>query len=560
MWKLLSSFGSSLAAVSMIFVSTAMAQDNAETTPTQDVMLILDASGSMWGRIGETPKISIARTVIKDLLEDWDSSIEMGLMAYGHRRKGDCSDIEVLSPVGPVSKDGIMSTIKAINPKGKTPISKSVRQAAETLKYTEQKATVVLVSDGLETCSADPCALAKELAESGVDFTTHVIGFDLTTEEFETLQCLATETGGTFFNASNADELSDAMKTTFETTRKAGKVGIRLFGTACAICDPISDASFQSKVFATDEAGGKTDEQVGFSVTQGGFIPLEPGRYWVEGTISSRSALTQGKYIDVGEDGLTESSLDLNLGHLSVNAIPIVGGDPISKNLGYTFYSAENEDGKRSKLASSYDAQPQMYLPAGEVLVSVKHGSATQTEVVLLEAGERDQITVEMNIGYISASAIPSTGAQPLGGASFWINRDEPGASFDNKLDYQISKKPRFILAEGDYILTVQQNDAKTMARASVVSGETTEVQVNLNSGVLNVAGGYSEGTPVSGLFWRVYNENNRQIAISASNQAKFLLVQGTYKVVVQKGPQKFDKMVKVVEGESVDAFVLMTP
>ena len=62
---------------------------------------------------------------------------------------------------------------------GKTPLTDAVKQAAEALKYTEDKATVILITDGLETCSADPCALAKELEQSGVDFTTHVVGFDV---------------------------------------------------------------------------------------------------------------------------------------------------------------------------------------------------------------------------------------------------------------------------------------------------------------------------------------------------------------------------------------------
>ena len=46
---------------------------------------------------------------------------------------------------------------------GKTPLTAAVKQAAEALKYTEDKATVILITDGLETCEADPCALGKEL-------------------------------------------------------------------------------------------------------------------------------------------------------------------------------------------------------------------------------------------------------------------------------------------------------------------------------------------------------------------------------------------------------------
>ncbi|MGI9452203.1 MAG: vWA domain-containing protein [Geminicoccaceae bacterium] len=92
----------------------------------------------------------------------------------------------------------------------------AVRQAAETLRYTEERATVILVSDGKETCDVDPCAAAAELEASGVDFTGHVVGFDLDAEERAQLQCLAETTDGRFLSAASASELHEAMATTVE--------------------------------------------------------------------------------------------------------------------------------------------------------------------------------------------------------------------------------------------------------------------------------------------------------------------------------------------------------
>lgn len=133
-------------------------------------IIILDASGSMWESVNGTPKIEIARKVIGDLVKEWDPSIELGLMAYGHRRKSDCSDIELLIPPGPVDANKFIAVVNAIKPVGKTPLTASVLKAADILKYTEEKATVILVSDGVETCGMDPCKVAEELASTGVDF------------------------------------------------------------------------------------------------------------------------------------------------------------------------------------------------------------------------------------------------------------------------------------------------------------------------------------------------------------------------------------------------------
>ena len=175
-------------------------------------ILVLDGSGSMWGQIEGEAKISIARTVVGDLLGEIPSEMELGLTVYGHRRKGDCGDIESLVPVGANTSAAIRSAVDGIKPKGKTPLSAAVLAAAEELKYTEEKATVILVSDGRETCDLDPCQLGTRLEETGVDFTTHVVGFDVSEEKDKAqLQCLAENTGGTFVSASSATELKDAL-------------------------------------------------------------------------------------------------------------------------------------------------------------------------------------------------------------------------------------------------------------------------------------------------------------------------------------------------------------
>ena len=167
----------------------------------ENVMLVLDASGSMWGQIDGKAKIEIAREAVDQLAVNWKPENRLGLVAYGHRRKGDCGDIETLIPVGAADPKAVIAAVEAITPKGKTPLTAAVKQAAEQLRYTEDAATVILISDGLETCDADPCTVATSLAESGVAFRTHVIGFDLKKKEQEALRCLAENTGGVFIAA-----------------------------------------------------------------------------------------------------------------------------------------------------------------------------------------------------------------------------------------------------------------------------------------------------------------------------------------------------------------------
>ena len=187
-----------------------------------NVIFIFDASGSMWGQVEGKAKIQIAKEVLTSLIQDLPEGINVGLVAYGHRKKGDCLDVEELVPLSVLDKGKIIKKIQAINPKGKTPITLSVQKTAEKLKNVDEETTIILVSDGKETCAGDPCELVKQLKASGVKFTMYVIGFVVTAEEKVQLECMATAGGGMYYEAKNAGELSAAAKKMVEKTGKFG--------------------------------------------------------------------------------------------------------------------------------------------------------------------------------------------------------------------------------------------------------------------------------------------------------------------------------------------------
>ncbi|MBP81396.1 MAG: hypothetical protein CL395_05420, partial [Acidiferrobacteraceae bacterium] len=77
----------SLVSMGFSFVSEVRADSNI-------LYFILDASGSMWERAGGKPRIVIAKETLSNLIEQTPAQIRSGVTVYGHRRKGDCSDIE----------------------------------------------------------------------------------------------------------------------------------------------------------------------------------------------------------------------------------------------------------------------------------------------------------------------------------------------------------------------------------------------------------------------------------------------------------------------------------
>ncbi|HTO27684.1 MAG TPA: VWA domain-containing protein, partial [Devosia sp.] len=192
----------------LVSATAVQAQDLPRT------IIVMDGSGSMWGQIDGKPKLEIARETVADVLRTVPAQQEVGLLAYGHRVKGDCADIELVVPPSAGTAAQIIATVNSMRFLGKTPLSDAVLQAAEALRYSEAAATVVLVTDGLETCDADPCALGLALEAAGLDFTTHVIGFGLTEEEGAQVSCLAKNTGGRYFAAGDATALTDALAAT----------------------------------------------------------------------------------------------------------------------------------------------------------------------------------------------------------------------------------------------------------------------------------------------------------------------------------------------------------
>ena len=181
----------------------------------QNVLIVLDSSGSMAGKVGGQVKMDLAEKVVADLVENMPADMNVGLLAYGARSpraQNDCDDIELLQPMGPPDAAALGEALHATQPRGMTPIAGSLRRAAEVMKGLEGSSTIVLVSDGTESCHGDPCEVAREVHEAtGIDVRVHVVGLDVAEGERDTLACVAQSGGGKYFAVENEQELRTAL-------------------------------------------------------------------------------------------------------------------------------------------------------------------------------------------------------------------------------------------------------------------------------------------------------------------------------------------------------------
>lgn len=177
-----------------------------------NILFILDASNSMWGQLDGVAKIETAKETLAALVGDLPADTSVALMAYGHRQEGACDDVETMAAFGTADAAGIVAKIQGIRPKGKTPIAFALAQSADAFgNRLEDNNHIVLISDGIESCNGDPCAAAARLNEMNFKVRAHVVGFGLTKEEGASLNCIAEETGGRYFDAANTEAFKTAV-------------------------------------------------------------------------------------------------------------------------------------------------------------------------------------------------------------------------------------------------------------------------------------------------------------------------------------------------------------
>ncbi len=184
----------------------------------KNIELIFDASNSMWGQIGGEAKISIARKVLTQIINGLPDSLSVGLRVYGHRYGLNdpkaCTDTELLIPIGPIAKPQLIDTVNKIQLKGKTPLVLSVLEAIKDFEKLAN-GSVILITDGIESCNGDIKSIAPAIKKSGLELNVHIVGFDIKEKEARAeLESIAKSTEGRYLDAKNAGELLLALEQT----------------------------------------------------------------------------------------------------------------------------------------------------------------------------------------------------------------------------------------------------------------------------------------------------------------------------------------------------------
>ncbi|AHF00015.1 vWA domain-containing protein [Thioalkalivibrio paradoxus] len=304
----------------------------AATAADHATVMVFDASGSMWNRIdGDITRIEVARDVMEEFFAGRDAGAPISVIAYGHRRRGDCGDIEVLAPLGVHDPAELTAMMRALNPQGMTPLTDSLELARTQIPRTAESADIILVTDGLENCGGDPCALAAQLAAEGNSIRAHVVGFGMTSEEVNSLSCVPEQTGGQLFHTSSGAELAQAL-------------------AAVSVPQPV-ELVFRAVDARTKEPLGPSDWQVvdaqsgaqvaAAAATASFSAALEDGRYRIAATHPGYEGALE-LAVDDALSGVVDVPLHKVLATVSLEGVDARTGAPVS-DVQWTWIDLESE-------------------------------------------------------------------------------------------------------------------------------------------------------------------------------------------------------------------------
>jgi Ca-activated chloride channel family protein len=447
---------------------------SAAAAEPKPLVLVVDYSGSMWGQIGGEAKVEGARRVIGELGEKLPDGTPLALVAYGHRRDGDCADIEMVLPSAPLDRTALRGAVERLSPKGKTPITAAVKQAFEAAP---RGSTVVLVTDGLETCGGDLCAATRTAMAKVGDFVLHVIGFDVAKEDVSSLECAAQAGGGLFLPAADAGELARALDAAVERPADAfaGALVVRatrngdLQDVAVLVTPKSGGIGLAGRTYAREETNPRT-------------IPLADGTYRVRvRAVGIDGAADLEEEVVIAGGGRIERHYDFSTGSIQIGATRNGALSDVTWQLfspgdrkravatGRTYRAPSHNPARATVPAGAYDL----------VLTALEIGGKPVWESLGLEIGAGAAVAVahEFESGELAVEVVRGA---TLVDAVVAVRSGGKGIDQGRTYKAAASNPIRFQLTPGEYEVEVSEiRGAKRTLNVSVASGEVLRRRID---------------------------------------------------------------------------------
>lgn len=470
-----------LVAALAVAIGGAVAASGEDAQPT--AMIVLDGSGSMWGRLppANRPKIDLVREKLGQLLSA-PFSTRLGLVSFGHRRRGDCNDVELIaSPDSP--RQAVLDPIAKLSPRGPGPLTAGLKLAMTAIGQS-RPAQILFIGDNADNCQPDTCAVAQAFAKTSPGVAIQVVGVGVPANERPRMACIAEATGGHFYDITDSNGLNAALEEatklailspgalTAEGAKNAKPTappppaGASLRASAAlAEGGPLLTVPLSWRVY---KAGGTTvlGEAQGPDIS----AKLPAGSYDIEaqiGAIKARQAVT------ISDGDAQSIVVPLNAAHL-VARVAAGKGTPPSPEAVLTLTKGE------TPISIVRGGAVDLYLQPADYSLTVIDGTARAAQKLALAAGDDKSLDLNLSVGHLDVSAAKPDGSV-LQDVLYTVEADDP-ESPDGRRDVAQSRDPHagFTLPEGTYYVTARSGSGSVSKRIAVGAGQSVSETLSL--------------------------------------------------------------------------------
>ena len=488
------------------------AQTQAETpeaAPAKRAIVVLDSSATMLEPLETFKKYYLVRKDLQEVLGSPPAGVDVGLLAYGHRRRNACDDIEVLRPVEPLDIRVFFRGLMSVRPHGASPLAQALTTAGEALDAGESKGgKILLIAGAPDSCDGDPCAAAAELAVTDPKLTIDVVWLAEPGADLKQAQCVAKAGRGHLFNATTMADAEQMLNEAFAALGSTpvpvvpkpvvakGAPGINV----SARLGPQSEAYAGKVAWVVRKIeDGKPGPVVAQLEAVTANFPLKPGAYDVEGAIGE---ISRHQSADVKEGESADVALSLDAGTIQLKATQAKSGQTLDE-LYFTIYRLGSEaDDPPETIAVLQMPQTPLLLSAGTYRVVAALRDIRVERTLNLAAGAGLVSEFPMSAGVLQIEPPTSAGAEPAAaeGVAYFISEDDPDQPLGQRdVGRSAMPNPSFDLRPGLYHVYARQGAAQARVDAVVKAGETTKISVPIVMGSLQlalVAGGEGEKIP----------------------------------------------------------------
>jgi hypothetical protein len=600
-----------LAPTLLLWAVGASAEDRQapQAQPTlAPTIILLDGSLSMWARLGGQSKVAIVRSTLGQTFTDYEDRIAFGLVAFGHRGGGTCTEAELLAKPGELSSKtpGKLLFGAGFKPKAVKPIAAALVEAAKQTPATGLD--VVLITDGLDSCKANVCATVKSLKQAAPGLRIHVIGFDPKAKQsVKALGCVAKTTGGQFLTAANADDLKQDLAAVLDAVSKAAPRPVPVANTNPAAPAPPAPAPatapgapppappIAAATPAPATAAPQTPSPAPAPAAQKPASPSPSAPTAPAETAQAKNAqpksLAQGPRSSeaIGPPAQTDMPKlaaippKESAAPARTPAAPAATGAGQSAPVPVTFKALLTEagpqvktgliwrvftpqpgsNGARKLVSTHREAMPTAALVPGEYLVNAAYGLSNLTKKIKVESGRSLEETFVLNTGGLKLAAVLATGETlPASSVHFDVLSDEED-QFGNRHKILDDAKPGVVvrLNAGAYHLVSTYGDANATVRADVTvePGKITEATVKHAAAPVTFKLVQSPGgEALADTKWSILTTTGDVVKENTGALPTYILAIGDYAVVANHNGASYTSKFSVAAGQAKQIEVVM--